>query len=90
MSSFIPYGRQAIDDADIAAMETVLRSTWLTQGPAVPAFEQVLYRRCDLRNAIAVSDATSAFRIACLAAGLVPDDRLWTNSNMFVTSADCA
>ena len=42
---FIPYGRQIITDADIAAVVDVLRSPFLTQGPAVPAFEQVVTTR---------------------------------------------
>jgi len=90
VSSFVPYGRQAIDDSDIAAVEAVLRSDWLTQGPAVTAFEQALCRLCDARHAIAVCNATSALHIACLAAGLGPGDRLWTSPNTFVASANCA
>jgi UDP-4-amino-4,6-dideoxy-N-acetyl-beta-L-altrosamine transaminase len=90
MSSSIPYGRQSIDDSDIAAVEEVLRSDWLTQGPAVPAFERALCRRCDAAYAVAVCNATSALHIACLAAGLGPGDRLWTSPNTFVASANCA
>ncbi|MGO9994186.1 MAG: UDP-4-amino-4,6-dideoxy-N-acetyl-beta-L-altrosamine transaminase [Steroidobacteraceae bacterium] len=86
----IPYGRQSIDDSDVAAVADVLRSDWLTQGPAVPAFERALCQRCDARYAVAVCNATSALHIACLAAGLGPGDRLWTSPNTFVASANCA
>jgi UDP-4-amino-4,6-dideoxy-N-acetyl-beta-L-altrosamine transaminase len=90
MSAFIPYGRQSIDESDIAAVERVLRSDWLTQGPEVPAFEQALCRRCAAGHAVAVSSATAALHIACLAAGLGAGDRLWTSPNTFVASANCA
>ena len=86
----IPYGRQHIDDDDIAAVLAVLRSDWLTQGPAVERFEQAVAARCGARYAVAVSNATAALHIACLAAGLAPGDRLWTSPNTFVASANCA
>jgi UDP-4-amino-4,6-dideoxy-N-acetyl-beta-L-altrosamine transaminase len=85
----IPYGRQSIDDSDIAAVTDVLRSDWLTQGPAVPAFELALRERCEARYAVAVCNATAALHIACLAAGLGPGDRLWTSPITFVASANC-
>ena len=42
---FIPYGRQIITESDVVAVAKVLRSPYLTQGPAVPAFEQAVHRR---------------------------------------------
>ena len=90
MNSPIPYGRQSIDESDIAAVVDVLRSDWLTQGPAVAAFEAALCRRCGAGYAVAVCNATSALHLACLAAGLGPGDRLWTTPNTFVASANCA
>ena len=86
----IPYGRQEITDADIAAVIEVLRSDWLTQGPAIPRFEQAVASRCGARHAIAVCNATSALHLACLALGLGAGDRLWTSPNTFVASANCA
>ncbi len=85
----IPYGRQDITDADIAAVVAVLRSDWLTQGPAVPRFEDAVARYCGAQHAIAVNSATSALHIACLALGLGPGDRLWTSPITFVASANC-
>ncbi len=86
----IPYGRQSISAEDIAAVEAVLRSDFLTQGPAVPAFESVLASYCGARHAVAVNSATSALHIACLALDLGPGDLLWTSPNTFVASANCA
>ena len=88
--TFIPYGRQSISDADIQAVVEVLRSDWLTQGPAVDKFERFLSDFCGSNHAIAVNSATSALHIACLAAGLGPGDTLWTSPNTFVASANCA
>lgn len=85
----IPYGRQDITDEDIAAVEAVLRSDFLTQGPAVPAFERALANYCGAIHGVAVSNATAALHIACLALGLGPGDRLWTSPNTFVASANC-
>jgi dTDP-4-amino-4,6-dideoxygalactose transaminase len=90
MSQTIPYARQSIDEADIEAVEAVLRSDWLTQGPAVQAFEEALCVRCDAGHAVAVCNATCGLHLACLAAGLGPKDRLWTSPNTFVASANCA
>jgi UDP-4-amino-4,6-dideoxy-N-acetyl-beta-L-altrosamine transaminase len=89
-SPFIPYGRQTITEADIAAVVEVLRSPFLTQGPAVPAFEQAVAAKVGARHGVAVNSATSALHIACLALGLGPGDRLWTSPITFVASANCA
>ncbi len=86
----IPYGRQDITEADIAAVEAVLRSDFLTQGPAVPRFEQAVAEYCGTAHGVAVNSATSALHIACLALDLGPGDRLWTSPNTFVASANCA
>lgn len=85
----IPYGRQFISEADLKAVEAVLRSDYLTQGPAVPAFEQAVATRVGASHAIAVNSATSALHIACAALDLGPGDLLWTSPITFVASANC-
>ena len=85
----IPYGRQDITQADIDAVVEVLHSTHLTQGPAVPRFEQAVLSHCKVAHALAVNSATSALHISCLALGLGPGDWLWTTPNTFVASANC-
>ncbi len=85
----IPYGRQIISEADIAAVERVLRSDFLTQGPAVPRFEQAVAACVNAHHAVAVNSATSALHIACLALELGPGDLLWTSPITFVASANC-
>lgn len=86
----IPYGRQWLDQADRDAVQQVLQSDWLTQGPAVPRFETALANACGATHAVAVNSATSALHIACLALGVGPGDRVWTSPNTFVASANCA
>ena len=86
----IPYARQSVSGTDIEAVVEVLRSDWLTQGPAVERFERAVAEYCGARYAVAVNSGTSALHIACLAAGLGPGDTLWTSPNTFVASANCA
>jgi UDP-4-amino-4,6-dideoxy-N-acetyl-beta-L-altrosamine transaminase len=86
----IPYGRQSISEADIQAVVAVLRSDWLTQGPAVPAFEKAVAEHCGARHAVAVNSATSALHLACLALDVGPGDRVWTSAITFVASSNCA
>lgn len=85
----IPYGRQDIVQADIDAVLAVLQSDFLTQGPAVPAFETAVANHVGARHALAVNSATSALHIACLALELGPGDWLWTTPITFVASANC-
>ncbi len=85
----IPYGRQDITQADIDAVVSVLQSDYLTQGPVVPRFEQIVADHVGAKNALAVNSATSALHIACLALGLGPGDWLWTTPITFVASANC-
>lgn len=84
------YGRQNIDQSDIDEVINVLRSDWLTQGPAIEKFEKSVAAYCGTKYAVAVTNATSALHIACLAAGLKAGDVLWTAPNTFVASANCA
>lgn len=87
--NYIPYGRQQITQQDIDSVVDVLRSDFITQGPAIPRFEQMVAEYCSVNHAIAVNSATSALHIACLALGLGQGDWLWTSPNTFVASANC-
>jgi UDP-4-amino-4,6-dideoxy-N-acetyl-beta-L-altrosamine transaminase len=86
----IPYGRQSISEEDVRAVVDVLRSDFLTQGPAVPAFEKAIGDRCGGVHAVAVNSATSALHLACLALGVGKGDLVWTVPTTFVASANCA
>lgn len=84
----IPYGRQTIQEDDIRAVADVLRSDFLTQGGAVPQFEQALCNYTGARHAVAVNSATSALVLACRALGLGDNDIAWTSPITFVASAN--
>lgn len=86
----IPYGRQDVTEEDISNVVEVLRSDFLTQGPAVPRFEEAVANYCGVSYALSVNSATSALHIACLALGLGPGDWLWTSPITFVASSNCA
>ena len=89
MSSYIPYGKQNINQQDIDAVIAVLKSDWLTQGPMIERFEQAVAAYCQVSYAVALSSATAALHIACLAVALGKDDLLWTSPITFVASANC-
>ena len=86
----IPYGHQHLDDNDIKAVLDTLQSDWLTQGPAIPKFENALATYCSANYGVAVNSATSALHLACLALGVGEGDFVWTSPNSFVASANCA
>ena len=86
----IPYGKQTLSEADIAAVVRVLHSDYLTQGSQVPAFESSLKTYCGAAHAVAVCNATAALHLACQALGLGKGDILWTTPITFVASANCA
>jgi len=85
----INYGRQFIDEDDIEAVISTLKSDFLTTGPKVPEFENAVSDRVNSKYAVAVNSATSALHIACMAIGLEKGDILWTSPNTFVASSNC-
>ncbi|WP_458232753.1 UDP-4-amino-4,6-dideoxy-N-acetyl-beta-L-altrosamine transaminase [Roseateles sp. P5_E8] len=89
-TEFIPYSCQDITDEDVRAVTDTLRSSFLTQGPAITAFEQAFALRHQVKHAVAVSNATAGLHIACLALGVGPGDTVWTSPNSFLASANCA
>lgn len=87
---FLPYGRQSIDDADIAAVSGVLRGDFLTTGPAVAAFESAFASRVGAKHAIACSSGTAALHLAALALGPGPGDTIVVPSVTFLATANAA
>ena len=87
--AYIPYGRQSISEDDVRAVAEVLRSDFLTQGPAVPEFEAAAMSHCGASHAVATNSATSALHLACLALGVGKGDVVWTSPVTFVASANC-
>ena len=86
----LPYGRQAIDDDDIAAVAAVLRSEWLTTGPVTHAFETALAGRLGAPYALSCANGTAALHLACLALGLGPSHTVIVPSITFAATANAA
>lgn len=86
---FIPYGRQTIDDDDIAAVVDVLRSNWLTTGPAVERFETDICAYTGARHGVAVSNGTAALHAAMFALNIGPGDEVIVPPMTFAASANC-
>lgn len=90
MSRTLPYGRHFIDDDDLAAVTAVLRSDFLTTGPAVEAFETSLKAVTGAAHAIVCANGTAALHLAMLALGVGPGDLVIVPSITFLASANAA
>ena len=85
----LPYGRQTIEDDDIAAVVEVLRSAWLTTGPKVEQFERAFAEFTGTAHAVAVSNGTAALHAAMAALQIGPGDEVVVPAITFVASANC-
>ncbi len=86
--TFLPYGRQSIDEADIQAVVDVLRSDWITQGPNIERFERSVAEYVGAKYAVAFSNGTAALHGACHAAGIGPGDEVITTPITFLASSN--
>ena len=86
----IPYGRQNINNEDIAAVVAVLKSSFITQGPAIGKFEEAIKEYCGVRYAFALSSGTAALHVAMMALKIGKGDIVWTCPMSFVASSNCA
>lgn len=86
---FLPYGRHAIDDVDIAAVVDVLKSDWLTTGPAVSEFERAVAYYCGTDEAVAVNSGTAALHCMMYALGIQPGDEVIVPTLTFAATANC-
>ncbi|MGB0383326.1 MAG: UDP-4-amino-4,6-dideoxy-N-acetyl-beta-L-altrosamine transaminase [Ardenticatenaceae bacterium] len=85
----LPYARQWLDEADIAAVSEVLRSDWLTTGPKVGEFEQLFAEFVGSQEAVAISNGTAALHAAIYALGIGPGDEVIVPPMTFAASANC-
>lgn len=86
--SFVPYGRHTIDEDDVATVERVLRSDWLTTGPEVEAFEEDFAKKVGARYAVACSSGTAGLHLAALALGLGKGDKVIVPTLTFLATAN--
>ena len=84
----LPYGRQLVDDDDIAAVTSVLRGSFLTTGPTVAAFERALAAAVDAPQAVVCSSGTAALHLAALALDMAPGEWVVVPSQTFVATAN--
>lgn len=84
----IPYGRQTIDEADIAAVVAALKSDFLTQGPLVKEFEDRFSDYVGVNYSVACSNGTAALHLAALALGLRSGQKVITTPITFAASAN--
>ena len=89
-NSWLPYGRQHLDEKDIEEVCKVLRSDWLTTGPAVSKFEDDVCEYTGASNAVAVSSGTAALHAAYAAAGISPGDEVIVPAITFAATANAA
>ncbi|MDE7046358.1 MAG: aminotransferase class I/II-fold pyridoxal phosphate-dependent enzyme, partial [Acetatifactor sp.] len=85
----ISYGRQYIDDEDIAAVTAILRGDSLTGGPEIAGLEQKLCEVTGAKYAVAVANGTAALHLAALAAGVRPGDEVIVSAITFAASSNC-
>ena len=86
----LPYGRQTIEDDDIAAVVEALRSPLLTCGPLVARFEAALSDRLGATFASACSSGTAALHLAYAALGIGAGDEIITTPITFSATAAAA
>jgi UDP-4-amino-4,6-dideoxy-N-acetyl-beta-L-altrosamine transaminase len=90
MDEFIPYGRQSIDEEDLAAVREVLTSDFLTTGPAVAAFEEAVAGAVGAAHGVAISNGTAALHAAYHALGVGPGDEVIVPPMTFAATANAA
>ncbi|AZD15879.1 UDP-4-amino-4-deoxy-L-arabinose aminotransferase [Pseudomonas chlororaphis] len=86
--AFLPFSRPSIGDEEIAAVEQVLRSGWITTGPKNQELEQQFAARVGCKHAVALSSATGGMHITLLALGIGPGDEVITPSQTWVSTAN--
>ncbi|MCQ5366112.1 UDP-4-amino-4,6-dideoxy-N-acetyl-beta-L-altrosamine transaminase [Anoxybacillus salavatliensis] len=87
--SYLPYGKQWIDEEDIEAVVEVLKGDYLTTGPYISKFEQAVAQYVGAKYAVAFSNGTAALHGACFAAGIGQGDEVITTPMTFAASANC-
>lgn len=85
---YIPYGKQTINNCDINAVVSVLKSDWLTTGPKILEFEKALCTYINCNHAVAVNSGTSALDIAIQVLELPEGSEVITTPFSFVATSN--
>ncbi len=89
VKKLIPYGKQTITESDIKAVQEVLRSDYLTQGPKIEEFEKKFSHYIGADHAVAVANGTAALHVSTLSLKVKPGDKVITSPITFSASANC-
>ncbi|WP_339227477.1 UDP-4-amino-4,6-dideoxy-N-acetyl-beta-L-altrosamine transaminase [Oceanobacillus sp. FSL K6-2867] len=87
--SYLSYGKQSIDDEDIKAVTNILKSDFITTGPAISQFEKEIAEFVGAKYAVAFSSGTAALHAACFAAGIKENNEVITTPMTFAASSNC-
>jgi UDP-4-amino-4-deoxy-L-arabinose-oxoglutarate aminotransferase len=87
-SSFLPFSKPSISEAEIEAVAAVLRSGWITTGPQAAAFETAFAGYCNAEGAVALSSATGGMHLLLAALGIGPGDEVITPSMTWVSTVN--
>jgi len=85
----IPYGRQAITQEDLQAVNEVLLGEYLTQGPKIAELENAFAAYTKSKYAVAISNGTAALHLCALALNVKPGIRVISSPITFVASTNC-
>jgi UDP-4-amino-4,6-dideoxy-N-acetyl-beta-L-altrosamine transaminase len=88
MTRFLPYGRQTIEDDDVAAITSALRSDYLTTGPAVDEFEAAFAKATGASHAVVCNSGTAALHLAALALDLQQGEAAIVPTVTFLSTAN--
>jgi len=88
-TSLLPYGKQWLDEDDLAAVRDVLNGDFITQGPQIERFERRVSEYVGARYAVAFCNGTAALHAACFAAGIGSGDEVITTPITFLASSNC-
>jgi UDP-4-amino-4,6-dideoxy-N-acetyl-beta-L-altrosamine transaminase len=87
--TYLPYGKQWMDEEDIQAVAQCLKGDYLTTGPAIVQFERDIADYVGAKYAVAFANGTAALHAACFAAGITHGDEVVTTPMTFAASANC-
>ena len=85
---FLPYGRQSVDEDDIAAVAEALKADFLTTGPMVGRFEEAFAKAVSAKHAVSCNSGTAGLHLATLALGLGPGDLAIVPTLTFLATAN--